>query len=560
MIGKHMRHLNRYKDIIVAFSRNGLGYVIKDLGLNDLHILPKKAELKEEKNQADRKTLGIRIRRILEELGPTFIKLGQVMSTRPDLFPEDVIRELEKLQSHVPKFAFHQVKAIIEEELDQPLEQIFQYFDEVPLAAASIGQVHRATLATGEDVAVKVQRPEISKKIDIDFEILMEMAQLAEMRLDWAKRYQLKEIVEELKETLKMELDYTIEAHHMTRIYAQFKKDPDIHIPLAFHYYTTTRVLVMEYVQGEKLQEVIDQSDQAPLKKRLAEQIVNATFKQVLIEGFFHADPHPGNIMYHADGRLILLDFGMVGQLSPEMKQSFSELVIAMTKEDTHQMVDVLLDMGMAPEDINKKALTSDVDRLMLKYYRQSLKDIRLADAIRELFQIAYKHRIELSSDFTLLGKTLLTLEGTIEQLDPELSLVEMAKPFGERLLREKFRPENIKDSLLNQWFEWYGLWREFPDYLKQLKSIVKKGKVRLEITMPDIDLILKKLDRISNQLSFAIILLAFSIIMVGLIVGAALTGETTILWRLPVIEIGSFVAVGMFLWLIFAIFKSGRF
>ncbi|GEN57771.1 ABC transporter [Halolactibacillus alkaliphilus] len=560
MIGKHMRHLNRYKDIVVAFSRNGLGYVIKDLGLNDLHILPKKAELKEEKNQEDRKTLGIRLRRILEELGPTFIKLGQVMSTRPDLFPEDVICELEKLQSHVPQFPYHQVKAIIEEELDQPLEQIFKYFDEVPLAAASIGQVHRATLDSGEDVAVKVQRPEISKKIDIDFEILMEMAQLAEMRLDWAKRYQLKEIVEELKETLKMELDYTIEAHHMTRIYAQFKKDPDIHIPLAFHYYTTKRVLVMEYVCGEKLQEVIDQPNQAQLKKRLAEQIVNATFKQVLIEGFFHADPHPGNIMYHTDGRLILLDFGMVGQLSPEMKQSFSELVIAMTKEDTHQMVEVLLDMGMAPDDINKKALTNDVDRLMLKYYRQSLKDIRLADAIRELFQIAYKHRIELSSEFTLLGKTLLTLEGTIEQLDPTLSLVEMAKPFGERLLRERFRPENIKDSILNQWFEWYGIWRDFPDYLKQLKAIVKKGKVRLEITMPDIDLILKKLDRISNQLSFAIILLAFSIIMVGLIVGAALTGETTILWRLPVIEIGSFVAVGMFLWLIYAIFKSGRF
>lgn len=555
-----MRHLNRYKDIVVAFSRNGLGYVIKDLGLNDLHILPKKAELKEEKNQEDRKTLGIRLRRILEELGPTFIKLGQVMSTRPDLFPEDVICELEKLQSHVPQFPYHQVKAIIEEELDQPLEQIFKYFDEVPLAAASIGQVHRATLDSGEDVAVKVQRPEISKKIDIDFEILMEMAQLAEMRLDWAKRYQLKEIVEELKETLKMELDYTIEAHHMTRIHAQFKKDPDIHIPLAFHYYTTKRVLVMEYVCGEKLQEVIDQPNQAQLKKRLAEQIVNATFKQVLIEGFFHADPHPGNIMYHTDDRLILLDFGMVGQLSPEMKQSFSELVIAMTKEDTHQMVEVLLDMGMAPDDINKKALTNDVDRLMLKYYRQSLKDIRLADAIRELFQIAYKHRIELSSEFTLLGKTLLTLEGTIEQLDPTLSLVEMAKPFGERLLRERFRPENIKDSILNQWFEWYGIWRDFPDYLKQLKAIVKKGKVRLEITMPDIDLILKKLDRISNQLSFAIILLAFSIIMVGLIVGAALTGETTILWRLPVIEIGSFVAVGMFLWLIYAIFKSGRF
>jgi ubiquinone biosynthesis protein len=555
-----MRHLNRYKDIVIAFSRNGLGYVIKDLGLNDLHILPKKATLKAEKAEDDRKTLGVRIRRILEELGPTFIKLGQVMSTRPDLFPEDMILELEKLQSHVPQFPYSQVKAIIEEELDQALSNVFEVFDETPLAAASIGQVHRAVLLTGEEVAVKVQRPEISKKIDIDFEILMEMAQLAEMRLDWAKRYQLKEIVEELKETLKMELDYTIEAHHMSRIKAQFRRDADIYIPDAYHYYTTKRVLVMDYVSGEKLKDVIARDTNDAVKKRLAEQIVDATFKQVLIDGFFHADPHPGNIMRLEDGRLVLLDFGMVGQLSPEMKQSFSELVIAMTKEDTNQMVDVLLDMGMAPDDINKRALTNDVDRLMMKYYRQSLKEIRLADAIRELFKIAYKHKIELSSDFTLLGKTLLTLEGTIEQLDPTLSLVEMAKPFGDKLLRDRFRPERIKDGMVNQWHDWYGLWRDLPDQLKQLRAIVKKGKVRLDISMPDIDLVLKKLDRISNQLSFAIILLAFSIIMVGLIVGAALTGETTILWRLPVIEIGSFVAVGMFIWLIYAIFKSGRF
>lgn len=560
MIGKHMRHLNRYKDIVIAFSRNGLGYVIKDLGLNDLHILPKKATLKAEKAEGDRKTLGVRIRRILEELGPTFIKLGQVMSTRPDLFPEDVILELEKLQSHVPQFPYSQVKAIVEEELDQALSNVFEVFDEMPLAAASIGQVHRAVLLTGEEVAVKVQRPEISKKIDIDFEILMEMAQLAEMRLDWAKRYQLKEIIEELKETLKMELDYTIEAHHMSRIKAQFRRDADIYIPDAYHYYTTKRVLVMDYVSGEKLKDVIARDTNDAVKKRLAEQIVDATFKQVLIDGFFHADPHPGNIMRLEDGRLVLLDFGMVGQLSPEMKQSFSELVIAMTKEDTNQMVDVLLDMGMAPDDINKKALTNDVDRLMMKYYRQSLKEISLADAIRELFQIAYKHRIELSSDFTLLGKTLLTLEGTIEQLDPTLSLVEMAKPFGEKLLRERFRPDHLKDRMVDQWLDWYGLWRDLPEQLKQLRAIVKKGKIRLDISLPDIDLVLKKLDRISNQLSFAIILLAFSIIMVGLIVGAALTGETTILWRLPVIEIGSFVAVGMFIWLIYAIFKSGRF
>lgn len=544
----------------MAFSRNGLGYVIKDLGLNDLHILPKKATLEKEKRDDHRKTLGVRIRRILEELGPTFIKLGQIMSTRPDLFPEDVILELEKLQSHVPQFPYTQVKKIIEDELDQDIKDVFQVFDETPLAAASIGQVHRATLKTGEEVAVKVQRPEISKKIDIDFDILMEMAQLAEMRLDWAKRYQLNEIVEELKETLKMELDYTIEAHHMSRIKAQFRGDPDIYIPDVYHYYTTKRVLVMDYVSGKKLKEMIADKQKVEEKKRLAEQIVDATFKQVLVDGFFHADPHPGNIMRLEDGRLVLLDFGMVGQLSPEMKQSFSELVIAMTKEDTNQMVSVLLEMGLAPDDINKKALTNDVDRLMMKYYRQALKEIRLADAMRELFQIAYKHRIELPSDFTLLGKTLLTLEGTIEQLDPSLSLVEMAKPFGEKLLRDRFRPDRIKDKLVDQWLDWYGIWQDLPQQLKQLKSVVKKGKVRVDISMPDIDLMLKKMDRISNQLSFAIILLAFSIIMVGLIIGAALTGETTILWRLPVIEIGSFVAIGMFMWLIYAIFKSGRF
>lgn len=558
MLGKHMRHLNRYKDIVVAFSKNGLGYVMRELGLHDLHILPRKN--KQEKPVNDGPSLGVRIRRVLEELGPTFVKFGQVMSTRPDLLPEDIINELEKLQATVPPFSFEKAKAIIEKELNQPIEDLFVRFDEEPIAAASIGQVHRAKLPSGEEVAVKVQRPEISEKIDVDFEILTEMAALAELRLDWAKQYRLKDVIEEMKDTLNLELDYTIEAHNMIKIGDQFKEDERVIVPKAYLAYTTKEVLVMEYVEGMKLKSLILSPDKQGVKEEVAEKLVNITLKQILMDGFFHADPHPGNILLTEDNAIILLDFGMVGQLTEEMKRQFGQIVIAMTKEDTEMLVEVIFDMGVAPDDINRVKLTNDVDMFMHKYYRQSLHDISLAEAVQELFQIAYRHRIEMPSDFTLLGKTLLTLEGTVEQLDPTISIVEIAEPFGKQLIRDRFHPKNLKDQFVDQWIAFYDLWRDLPSQAKALKRVVKKGKVHVELSLPDIDLLLRKMDRISNQLSFAIILLAFSIIMVGIIVGAAIMGASSILWRLPMIEVGAVVAMGMFLWIIFAIFKSGRF
>lgn len=558
MLGKHMRHLNRYKDIVVAFSKNGLGYVMRELGLHDLHILPRKN--KQEKPVNDGPSLGVRIRRVLEELGPTFVKFGQVMSTRPDLLPEDIINELEKLQATVPPFSFEKAKAIIEKELNQPIEDLFVRFDEEPIAAASIGQVHRAKLPSGEEVAVKVQRPEISEKIDVDFEILTEMAALAELRLDWAKQYRLKDVIEEMKDTLNLELDYTIEAHNMIKIGDQFKEDERVIVPKAYLAYTTKEVLVMEYVEGMKLKSLILSPDKQGIKEEVAEKLVNITLKQILMDGFFHADPHPGNILLTEDNAIILLDFGMVGQLTEEMKRQFGQIVIAMTKEDTEMLVEVIFDMGVAPDDINRVKLTNDVDMFMHKYYRQSLHDISLAEAVQELFQIAYRHRIEMPSDFTLLGKTLLTLEGTVEQLDPTISIVEIAEPFGKQLIRDRFHPKNLKDQFVDQWIAFYDLWRDLPSQAKALKRVVKKGKVHVELSLPDIDLLLRKMDRISNQLSFAIILLAFSIIMVGIIVGAAIMGASSILWRLPMIEVGAVVAMGMFLWIIFAIFKSGRF
>ncbi|WP_017473269.1 ABC1 kinase family protein [Amphibacillus jilinensis] len=559
MFEKRMRHLQRYKDIIVAFSRNGLGFLLKELGLSDLHLIPKRL-YKERNPKAEQKTLGERIRLILEELGPTFIKFGQIASTRRDLFPENIIQELEKLQNHVPPFSYQQVYAILEQELGSSPEQHFLDIDKTPLAAASIGQVHLATLKTGERVAVKVQRPDIENKIETDFEIMKEMATLAELRIEWAVRYRAREVVEEFAKTIRAELDYINEARNTNRIAMQFSDNESVYIPSVNSELTTSKVLVMEYIDGIKLKDLTEGKVTGYDKKKIAEQLTRATFQQVLIDGFFHADPHPGNILVLPDEKIALLDFGMVGRLTEEMKQQFGTLLIALMQEDTGKMVDVMLEMGVAPEAIDKVALKEDVDLLMDKYYRVALSEISLADAIRELFEVAYKHKIELSADFTLLGKTLLTLEGTIEQLDPELSIVEIAEPFGRKMLRERYHPKRIIQNAVDQVWAFSELFTSLPKQLKHLSSVIKNDKIRIEIVLPDLKLLLKKMDRISNQLSFAIVLLAFSIIMVGLIIGSALSGQGSLIWSLPAIEIGFFVAVSMFIWLLYSIFKSGRF
>lgn len=555
-----MRHLNRYKDIIIAFSRNGLGFLLKELGLNDLHVIPKRL-YKQRNPEAEEKTLGERIRLILEELGPTFIKFGQVASTRPDIFPDEIISELEKLQNHVPPFPYEEAKEIVEAELGESLDHVFKSFEEEPLAAASIGQVHLATLReTNERVAVKVQRPNIENKIETDFEILKELATLAELRMEWAVRYRARDVVEEFAKTIRLELDYIVEARNMTKMNQQFEDNDDVYIPKIYSEYTTKKVLVMEFVKGVKLKEITEEQVVGYEKKKIAETLAEMTFQQVLIDGFFHADPHPGNILIQPQEKLVLLDFGMVGRLTEEMKRQFGTLLISLMRENTDKMVDVMLEMGVAPDDIDKELMKTDVDVLMDRYYRVPLSDVSLADAVSELFQVAYKHKIELSADFTLLGKALLTLEGTIEQLDPDLSVVEIAEPYGRQLLKDRYNPKKMAARTFDQVIEFGEMFTSLPKQLKSLSSIIKKDKLRIEVQVPDLNLLLKKMDRISNQLSFSIVLLAFSIIMVGLIIGSALSGESSFIWNLPAIEIGFFVAVSMFIWMILAILKSGRF
>jgi ubiquinone biosynthesis protein len=560
MIKKRSRHIQRYRDIVYAFTRYGFGFVMKELGLLDLLKLPKK-DLVGENDQLKSRTTGERIRMFLEDLGPTFVKIGQIASTRPDIIPAEIIHELEKLQDRVSLFPFVEVKKIIEEEFAEPLEISFAEFHDVPLAAASIGQVHYAVLQTGEKVAVKVQRPYIKNVIETDLEILQDLARLAESRLDWGSRYPIRDIVEELARSIREELDYENEGRNADRIANQFKNDSTILIPKVYWEYTTSKVLTMEYYEGTKLNEVDKLAQQGLDSKIIAERIVNAIFQQILLDGFFHGDPHPGNILALPGEVIVFMDFGMVGRLTAEMKNHIASFVIALMRQNTVEVVKAITNMGLVPDDVNTTQLRSDVDKLREKYIDVPFSQMSVGTAVNELFSVAYRHNIQLPTDLTILGKSLLTLEGTVEKLNQEISIIAVAEPFGRQLLMERLNPKNVAGKAWSNFAEYGDIIHEFPKTVKDLTSIMKKGKMQIEITTPELESSLHKLNRISNRLSFSIVLLAFSIIMVGVIIGASLSGQTSpLLSNIPAIEIGFVIATIMFVWLLYSIFKSGRF
>lgn len=551
--------MQRYQEIVTAFTRNGFGFIMKELGLLELLSMPKRLFI--EGKEIDRKSVGERFRKFFEELGPTFIKIGQIVSTRSDLIPADIINELEKLQDDVPPFSYEGVQQVFLAEFGVRVEEMFSYFHEKPIAAASIGQVHYAVLKTGERVAVKVQRPNIRKVIETDLEILEDIVLLAERRLEWAVKYQLKDVVAEFAKSLRAEVDYSIEGRNSEKIANQFKGNPKVYIPKVYWEYSSSKVLTMEFVEGIKLNEIKKIEQFGYNRKIIAERVVNSIFQQILIDGFFHGDPHPGNVVVTTGNQVIFMDFGMVGRLSPQMRDHFASFIIAMMLQNTDGVIKAVTKMGLIPEEANMTLLRSDVDILREKYYDVPFSQLSLGEAVTDLFSVSSKHGIRIPTDLTLVGKALLTMEGMVENLDPDLSIVKIAEPFGRQLLKERYQPKNVAGRLWGNILEYGEIVADFPKSIKDFSAIMRQGKLRVEVSLSDIDRLITRVERVSNRLSFSIVLLSFSIIMVGLIIGSSLAGNTTTLfWRLPTLEIGFGVALIMFLWLLFSIFKSGRF
>lgn len=548
------KHLKRYREITNILLKHGFGHILHQLGLAEFLSIPRKVLFKKERG-IEQFSMAQRVRLVLEELGPTFIKVGQILSTRPDLLPPDYISELEKLQDSVPAFEFDAVKQQIERELGQPLEELFAEFNPKPLAAASIGQVHRAVLPGGQEVVVKVQRPDIEQIIETDLEIMYDVARFLENRSTWAEIYSFVEMVAEFDRTLHEELDYNAEGRNADIFRKNFAGDPGVLIPMVYWEYSTRKILTMEYVEGVKLNNLLAIERLGLNRSALAMKVGQAIFKQILIDGFFHGDPHPGNLAALPGERIVFMDFGMVGYLVEETKSKVGNLMIALVSKSAGAVMKAVLDLGVVPKNIDKKLLRRDIDLLQRKYYEIPLSQISLGEALNDIMGVAFKYHIRMPTEFALLVKALLTLEGVARELDPELSIVKVAEPFGKRLLMERLSLQTLAKTAVKNLREFGDILFFLPKQVSDMLDLVAEGELKLKHQFPQVDEVLARVNIMTNRL-------AFSIVITGLIIGSAFLARkgSVLLGQVPVAEVGFLVTGVMGFWFLVSILRSGGF
>ncbi|PIC64256.1 ABC transporter [Sporosarcina sp. P13] len=554
MLKRRMKNAQRFQEIINVFFKNGFSHILFRLGLTD-----RKFSSADEEADVNLYHVGKKLRIALEQLGPTFVKLGQIASGRCDLVPEEIASELEKLQDHVESFSFEVVREIIEYQLGGTIEELFQEFDKEPLASASIGQVHKARLNSGEFVAVKIQRPNIERQVNTDLAILHDLTGFLEKNMEWAKAYHLRDLIHEFSQSLREELDYQLEALNAERISRQFEKIADIHVPRVYDEYTSRKVLTTDLVTGIKVSNIQQLDKEGHDRQLLAERIADSMLSQVMEYGFFHGDPHPGNIFIAPGPVVHYIDFGMVGQLSKEMTYHFISLLLALRKGNIRRLIDIFSAMDILDDNTNIDALYRDLQNIQRKYYETSLTDLKLSDVFVEIFSIAFRHHIRLPNEIAILSKVILTLEGVLGTLDPSFSIMKAIEPYSKKALLKQYDPRYLLEN------SWLSLVKnteilvELPNDIKKAVKTIEKGKVEIAVGLKESTIIFRRFDKIANRLSLSIVLLAFSILMVGLIIGSAISGQTAIFLHLPLIEVGSIIATFMFGYLIFSIIRSGR-
>ncbi|AXI00493.1 ABC transporter [Sporosarcina sp. PTS2304] len=554
MLKRRMKNAQRSQEIINVFLKNGFSHVLFRLGLTD-----RKFSSADEAADVNLYHVGKKLRTALEQLGPTFVKLGQIASGRRDLVAEEIATELEKLQDHVESFSFEVVREIIEAQLGGKIEELFLEFDEVPLASASIGQVHKATLNSGESVAVKIQRPNIERQVNTDLAILHDLAGFLEKNTEWAKAYHLRDLIHEFSHSLREELDYQLEARNAERIAQQFVKVPDIQVPHVYDEYTTRSVLTTDLLTGIKVSNIQQLDKEGYDRKQLAERIADSMLSQVMEYGFFHGDPHPGNIFIAPGPVIYYIDFGMVGQLSKEMTYHFISLLVALQKGNIRRIIDIFSAMDILGEHTNIDALYRDLQIIQRKYYETSLTDLKLGDVFMEIFSIAFRHHIRLPNEIAILSKVILTLESVLGSLDPSFSIMKAVEPYSKKVFFKQYDPRYFLENSWHSLVKNTEILVELPNDIKKAVKTIERGKVELAVGLKESNIIFRRFDKIANRLSLSIVLLAFSILMVGLIIGSAIAGQTAIFLRLPLIEVGSIIATLMFIYLLFSIIRSGR-
>ncbi len=558
IVTRTYRHVNRYRQILTALVRYGFGELVESLKISQYVEVGLQMITRGRREQVETLTRGQRLRMVLEELGPTFVKLGQVLSTRPDLVPEDIVCELEKLQEHVPPFPFDQVRGIVEGELHRPLAEVYERFEETPIAAASIGQVHRAALRDGEAVVVKVQRPGIRKVIEVDLEILLHLAVLAERHMEGARLHRPTRIVEEFARVMDAELDYTTEAGHLERFASQFTGDPTIYVPKVFREATTGRVLTMEYVEGVRTTNIDELAARGLDRKVIASRGAELILKQVFVHGFFHGDPHPGNIFVLPGNVICYLDFGMMGRLDRRGREDVADLVYGVVLRDAARATAALLQLTEHDDDVEPdvRRLERDVADFMDRHFAASLRDLDLSKLLQQLVDLVGKHRLRIPADLVLMIKAMATVEGLGLVLDPEFNMIAAAEPYVRRLIADRMRPARVARELFESGTELFQLAREIPRNLRDLLTMARRGQFRMGFEHRGLEKMLETHEKISNRIAFAIVVAA-------LIVGSSLMVLSRIppqWYDIPVIGLVGFLAAGvMGFWLLVSILRHGR-
>ncbi len=550
------RNLGRLRQIIVVLIKYGFEDLVSNSTVRN--FVPENMRVRwiRQNKPVLQYTRWERMRMAVEELGPTFIKLAQILSNRPDLLPEELIKEFEKLQDKVPPFSSDEAIAIIERELNKKIDEIFLEFNPKPLASASIGQVHKGTLITGEDVVIKVQRPEVAELINRDLAILTEIVNRAERYLKKQGVLNAQEIVHVFKRSMSKELNYNNEARNISRFRETYKNYKNFYIPKVYRNISTDKVMVMEFVEGCRFTDIKQIRNWGLNVKKIVEEGFKIYLTQIFEFGYFHADPHPGNVLIRKDGVICLLDFGMVGQLMQKDKFAFANVFVGMAREDAKMMASNLRKLAIEDKIDDMRAFEYDVNELIEDYATLDVGEASIADMTKSLQKLMLDYQMKVPGSVFLIFRALAILEGIGKIMYPELKTYEYIKPFGKKIVQEQWSPENIISEVNTRISQVSGLLTSIPVELREILKLTRSGKIHIETELQGYGYLLKKLDSLTNRISITLIIMA-------LIIGASITTTVTFPanmytdYGLSYVSLSGYIAAGvLFVILVYAILR----
>ncbi|MCK4966367.1 ubiquinone biosynthesis protein UbiB [bacterium] len=548
--------IKRYRQIIGIFIKYGFYDIITKLEIDYYINLSKKLTRQTAPKSIKKMSGSRRLRLAFEELGPTFVKLGQLLSLRPDIISIEYANEFTKLQDEVAPVPFSDVKSIIEKEFEKSINEIFSHFEEQPLAAASIAQAHKAVLKNGKSVAVKVKRPHIDLIIENDINILYDLARLIEKSIPESRQYDPVGIVDEFTKNLRKELDFQHEGRNAELFKKNFDKDPTVFVPQIYWDISTSCVLTMDMIKGIKISDIDKHKDVRLDKKQTAVNGAHAILKQIFEFGFFHADPHPGNLFVLENNVIAPVDYGMMGHIDDDTMEQIYIIVVGVVKKDVNKIIKGLSEMGAVDSSVNTKKLKLDLIEFIEQYYGIPLNRLNISNIISQCLDIFQRHKIQLPSNVVLMSKALVTSEGVCRKLDPEFDMMSILQPYVEEMIIRRMSFRRQGKNLLHLIEDIYDLARILPKDLKDILTKVKTGGISIQFEHRGLSELNKELEKSSNRISF-------SLIIASLIVGSSLIMQTGVgpkFFNFPLIGIIGYSLAGILgFYLAFSILRSGK-